>query len=219
MSKLKELLRPKKEKLIDFPEFDENGKAVGQVLLKLLNEADHEEITIKANEETYRKLNAEASVVDQKSNTWAQLFELTFNLIASRHSLFKMCFDPDNKNLPFFENADEVKKLQPAQIEYINIEYTKLKKGNPHFTSMSSEEMENVIKNIKEDMESGANFLEHRLLPNLQLNFILYLVEELCKSRQMMSGLQLMQTSLLSVPLTESKPPELKNEPNLNNNK
>lgn len=203
MSKILELLKNKKTKLIDFPEFDDNGKAVAQVIIKLLDENDHEWIQVQAAKETDTKLKDDK--IDQKSPTYKELYDSVYNNIASRYVIYKMCLDPENKPFSLFTTVNEVGLLLPAQIEYFHIEYQKLRNGNPTINVMTNEDLEKAIVDIHNDLETGASFLEHRLLPIVQVNFLLYLIEALWKSRQRESGLSMMADSLHSQPSSDTK--------------
>jgi hypothetical protein len=198
MPNFKQLLRSPVSKIIDFPEYDDSGKPIAQVMIKVLSEGAHEEVQIAATKETARKLIDDK--IEPKSEMYKDLYESLYINICSRHVLFKMCFDPENPSMTFFDTPDDVKKMSQLQIEYFNVEYQKLRDGHPFFSMMTDADFEAKITEFADSMEQGADFLEHRLLSGMQINFTLYLIRELWKSRQKADGQSLMLESLRSSP-------------------
>ena len=203
MPNFKSLVRAPVSKIIDFPEYDDSGRPIAQVMLKVLSEGAHEEVQIAATKETAKKLKDDN--IDPKGDMYKDLYESLFINICSRHILFKMCFDPENTGMTFFDTPDDVKKLSQLQIEYFNVEYQKLRDGHPYFSMMTDEDFEKKVEEFYVSMDKGADFLEHRLLSGMQINFTLYLIRELWKSRQRADGQSLMLESLRSLPSNNGK--------------
>jgi hypothetical protein len=213
MPTLKDLVGAKERasKIVDFPVYDGNGKAIGQVLLKLLKQKDYEDIQIITKKETARKLQDDK--VDINSDVYKEIFEYTWQNIANRHVLFRLCKDPANPDFPFFTTPDEIGDLAPDVLEYFNIQYGNLRNLNPLVNNMSFEEMEKYIEDAAKDAEFGTSFLE-RCLPIVQVKLFSYLVEGYWKLKQTANGLSLMNNSLGTSP---SREPSLKSKKDAKN--
>ena len=168
--KLKDIVSGVKYRVVDFPQYDEAGKAVAQIGIRLLTEGDQEWIISQSTKDTNKQMTADGNT-DTKAATYNSLYNLTFNKIASRYTLLKCTYDPDTEpnKFPFFTTVNEIKSLLPGQVEYLHLKYKDLESGNPYLTNMTNEEMEALIETCHKDMIEGANFLEQRLHPQSNL--------------------------------------------------
>lgn len=164
--------RKQPTKLVDLPAGDD-GKPIGQVLIRTLTHDDHVDIQRLATIECDRIYKEEKVDKDSK------LYTDRYDNICAKHFLFRALRDPDNEKKPFFPTADHVGKfLSNDEITILMKNYATLQdEKGPIIAYMDDAKFEEWVSKLAEGAES-AYFLD-RFLPQVKDQFLLYMASQL----------------------------------------
>lgn len=167
-------------KLVDFPDYDENGKPFCQILIKTISLDDTVKIQKDATNECDKSFIEEKEKIDRNSKLYLDRYEN----IAAKHFLFHCCYEPTEPSKRVFPTPGQVGKLSQDEVSLLLLEHRRLQDSrSPFISNMTASEFENYVDDLAKSAEEGGYFLE-RILPDAKNQLLLSMATQLSALKQ-----------------------------------
>lgn len=192
--------------LVDFPDYDEKGQAICQVLIKTLSHDEH----IKIQKDSMNECDRSFIEEKEKINRESDLYKDRYENIAAKHFLFHCCFEPDNPEKKLFPIPQQVGKLTQDEVNVLLKHYRTLQnQKGPLVAYLTGDQFEEWVTKLADSAEEGAYFLD-RILPEAQIQLLLYMANQLSeKTKSPMVNCSPILQPNESIPNTKMDPPQL----------
>lgn len=166
--------RERPSRLIDLPVYNEEGKSIGQVVIRTLVHDDNVEIQKAATLECDRIYKDDK--IDRNSDTYLKRYDN----ISAKHFIWRACRDPENPEKPFFPTPDHVGKyLSNDEISVLLLNYQTLQsERGPSIAYMDEKQFNEWVAKLGQAAEEAPYFLD-RFLPEAKNQFLMYMAHQL----------------------------------------
>ncbi len=167
--------------VVDFPREGADGKPIGQIAIWVLKQSEVRAARAEANKSAKQILGESTKNVD-----WLTAFDRIEQTQAYRDALtcellFRCCRRPENRLLPTFQRAADVRELTMDESSVLIDQYAAIQyKFGPIVAHMTADECEAWIKRLQ---EGGSEVLLSFLSPGSKNDLLMYLVSQLSSSR------------------------------------
>jgi hypothetical protein len=198
-------------KLVDFPDYDENGKAICQILIKTLTQDDLIAIQKESTNECDRSFAEDKEKINRDSPVW----QLRYDNITAKHFLFRCCYEPSDPDKKLFPTPLHVGKLTQDEVNVLVQHYRTLQnEKGPLIAYMNNGQMEDWVNKLANSAEEGAYFLD-RILPEAQTQLLLYMASQLSAKTASPTDKFLLGSELNNSTENTKTDPQLPQEPAL----